>query len=108
MADLDSRVAQPANDYELLRASGLVRMLLTDAEPLARKVTELNQVRFRVHRPTCTLSVAKSNDFTNGPSGGLFLGHLISPHDPTNSDHLDLDSSSRTMQRPQVGPATCP
>ena len=31
--DLDARIAEPRNEYELLRAAGLLRLLLTDSAP---------------------------------------------------------------------------
>lgn len=49
--DVAERLTLPTTHYKLLRAAGLMRLLLMDFEPLADKVVQMKNVEFVVHAP---------------------------------------------------------
>lgn len=77
--DLEERLTLPTTHYKLLRAAGLLRLLLTDSEPLADKVVRMKDVEFVVHVPKRHALVVQSNNPEDGLSGGMYLGSRIQP-----------------------------
>lgn len=77
--DLEDRLTLPTTHYKLLRAAGLIRLLLTDFEPLADKIVQMKNVEFIVHVPDRQAVVVQSSDLQDGLSGGMYLGSRIRP-----------------------------
>ena len=51
LADLEERLTLLTTHYKLLRAAGLIRLLLMDVEPLADKVVQMKTAELVVHLP---------------------------------------------------------
>lgn len=77
--DLAERLTLPTTHYKLLRAAGLMRLLLMDFEPLADKVVQMKNVEFVVHAPERHTIVVQSNDPQDGLRGGMYIGSRIQP-----------------------------
>lgn len=77
--ELEERLTEPTTHYKLLRAAGLIRLLLTDRQPLADQVVEMKTAEFVVHVPMSAVLVAESHDPLGGLSGGMYLGSRIQP-----------------------------
>lgn len=77
--DLEERLTLPTTHYKLLRAAGLIRLLLMDFEPLADKVVQMKNVEFVVHVPKRHALVVQSNEPQDGLSGGMYIGNRLQP-----------------------------
>jgi hypothetical protein len=77
--DLEERLTLPTTQYKLLRAAGLIRLLLMDFEPLADKVVAMKDVEFVVHVPERHALIVQSDDPQDGLSGGMYLGSRVQP-----------------------------
>lgn len=78
LAELEQYLERPT-PYRLLRAMGLVRLLLTDGTPLAPRVVDMRTAWFSVEARGFRVSAIQSADPDNLPASGMYLTHSLRP-----------------------------
>ena len=86
----ESASAEPIDEYRMVRASGLLRLMLCDNPSLLDSVKAkwARRTKFRVHSPEFTISVGSNKDISQGLVSGMFMGRWVAARD--GHPHQDL------------------
>lgn len=89
LQDLEETVyAEPVDEYRMVRASGLLRLLIADNPSLLDKVKGARGATFRVHRPDFNISVGRTGDIAQGMGTGMLVGRWVAARDGHASREL--------------------
>jgi hypothetical protein len=86
--DLQQRLQHPDDEYQIIRTSGLLRLLLLDEHPLLTVACPKVKARFEIC-PT-PLNVAKSVSAHDEPKDAVFVGVKVAPTPGRPTVHLNL------------------
>jgi hypothetical protein len=77
----ESASAEPVDEYRMVRASGLLRLLIADNPSLLDRVAWGRRATFRVHCPDLNVSVGRSSDIGQALGSGMLIGRWVAARD---------------------------
>jgi hypothetical protein len=92
LQDLEASCTEPVDEYRMIRASGLLRLLMADNPNLLDQVPWARRATFRVHSPPFDVGVTETGDIARGLNSGMFIGRWIAARD--NHPSRDLSRTA--------------